>query len=253
MNIININIKKTQWITPGIIKSIKYKDKLYKKLKTSSLDSNEYQRTKINFSTYSAILRSIRIAKKSYYAHLFYKYKGDIKRTWNTINSIFNKSKNDKKFPDHFKYNDRIITDNHVIANKFNEYFINIGPNLVANMNIRDNTDFKDYLDKQINTNFTFKSINEHDVGKIIDSVHSKSSYGEDGISPKLLKYLKSAILKPFTLIINQILHTGIFPEHLKIARVLPLFKKDDQTIFSNYYPYRAFCGQNKIVYSQAL
>ena len=115
-------------------------------------------------------------------------------------------------------------------------------------MNIRDNTDFKDYLDKQINTNFTFKSINEQDVGKIIDSLPSKSSYGEDGISPKLLKSLKSAILKPFTLIINQILHTGIFPEHLKIARVLPLFKKDDQTIFSNYRPISLLPSFSKVV-----
>ena len=115
-------------------------------------------------------------------------------------------------------------------------------------MNIRDNTDFKDYLDKQINTNFTFRSINEQDVGKIIDSLPSKSSYGEDGISPKLLKSLKSAILKSFTLIINQILHTGIFPEHLKIARVLPLFKKDDQTIFSNYRPISLLPSFSKVV-----
>ena len=90
-------------------------------------------------------------------------------------------------------------------------------------MNIRENTDFKNYLDKEINT---FKSVNEQDVEKIIDSLPSKSSYGEDEISPKLLKFLKNVILKPFTLIINQILYTGIFPDHLKIARVLPLFKK---------------------------
>ena len=90
-------------------------------------------------------------------------------------------------------------------------------------MNIRDNTDFKVYLDKQINTNFILRSINEQDVGKIIDSLPSKSSYREDEIYPKLLKSLKSAILKPFNLIINQTLHTGIFSEHLKIARVLTI------------------------------
>ena len=128
---------------------------------------------------------------KSYYEHLFNKYKGDIKRIWNTINNIFNKSKNNNNFPDHFKYNESIITDNQVFAYKFNEYFINMGPNLVANMNIRENTDFKNYLDKEINTYFTFKSVNEQDVEKIMDSLPSKSSYGEDEISPKLLKFLK--------------------------------------------------------------
>ena len=53
---------------------------------------------------------------------------------------------------------------------------------------------------------------------------------------------------KPFTLIINQILYTGIFPDHLKIARVLPLFKKDDQTIFSNYRPISLLPSFSKVI-----
>ena len=78
-------------------------------------------------------------------------------------------------------------------------------------MNIRDNTDFNDFLDKQIITYFTFKSINEQDVGKMKDYLPSKSSYGEDETFQKLLKFLKYVILKPFTLMINIILYTGIF------------------------------------------
>ena len=35
----------------------------------------------------------------------------------------------------------------------------------------------------------------------------------------------------------NQILTTGIFPDKLKIAKVIPLFKKGDKSIFSNYRP----------------
>ncbi len=32
-------------------------------------------------------------------------------------------------------------------------------------------------------------------------------------------------------------LHTGVFPDVLKIARVTPIYKKDDETNFSNYQP----------------
>ena len=44
-------------------------------------------------------------------------------------------------------------------------------------------------------------------------------------------------MIKPLTLIINQSLLTGIFPEKLKIAKVSPFFKKDDITIMDNYRP----------------
>ncbi len=32
-------------------------------------------------------------------------------------------------------------------------------------------------------------------------------------------------------------LNTGIFPDKLKIAKVIPLFKKDDENLFTNYRP----------------
>ena len=33
-------------------------------------------------------------------------------------------------------------------------------------MNIGENTDFKNYLDKEIDTYFTFKSVNEQDISQ---------------------------------------------------------------------------------------
>ena len=38
-------------------------------------------------------------------------------------------------------------------------------------------------------------------------------------------------------MVINQVLSTGIFPDKLKIAKVIPIFKKDDPTLFKNYRP----------------
>ena len=49
-----------------------------------------------------------------------------------------------------------------------------------------------------------------------------------------LIKYL---ISKPLTLIINQCLETGIFQSKLKIAKVIPILKGGDETIFDNYRP----------------
>ena len=50
-----------------------------------------------------------------------------------------------------------------------------------------------------------------------------------------MLQKLAPAIKTPLTHIINQSLCTGIFPHRLKIAKVIPLFKKNDPHIFDNY------------------
>ena len=75
------------------------------------------------------------------------------------------------------------------------------------------------------------------DIGNIINSLKPKVSTGIDSISNKLLKEVKEAIEIPITIIINQMLMTGIFPNLLKISKVIPLYKKDDNTNMSNYRP----------------
>ena len=65
----------------------------------------------------------------------------------------------------------------------------------------------------------------------------SKNSSGNDDISNRLLKSIKCEISKPLTIIINQSLETGIFPDALKVAKVKPLFKKGDNCCLNNYRP----------------
>ena len=65
-------------------------------------------------------------------------------------------------------------------------------------------------------------------LGKTLQSFRTKYSAGHYGISVKLLNYLYPALFKPLCLIIKQSLVTGIYPDKLKIAKVIPLLKKDD-------------------------
>ena len=71
----------------------------------------------------------------------------------------------------------------------------------------------------------------------IITNLPNKNSCGFDGLSTRILKSIKGIIIKPLTLIINQIFDTGVFPANLKIAKIIPIFKKDDRTVFNNYRP----------------
>ena len=75
------------------------------------------------------------------------------------------------------------------------------------------------------------------DTRLAIDKLENKSSSGHDGISNKLLKVLKFELSKSLTLIINQMITTGVFPDSFKISKIIPLFKKGDSSLLSNYRP----------------
>ncbi len=74
-------------------------------------------------------------------------------------------------------------------------------------------------------------------IAKIIDEIKPKSSCGFDGISMKILKAIKQVLIKQILIIVNQTLHTGIFQDKLKITKVNPIYKKDENTQFTNYRP----------------
>ena len=71
-----------------------------------------------------------------------------------------------------------------------------------------------------------FRHIAEEDTMKAIDNLENKNSSGHDGISNKLLKSIRYELCKPLTLIINQMLSSGVFPETFKKSKIIPLYKR---------------------------
>ena len=240
--------KRNDWITLGILNSIKHRDKLYKKLRITKANTPLYDNLRVNLKTFNTILkRSIRIAKKSHYAQQFNVCKNDSRKTWKNINDILSNHK-PKTSPDYFLVEQSKVTDNLEIANNFNLYFTNIGINLAKDIQTNVEKEYASYLNIINDNVFTFQDVNEEIISKIIDTLPPKKSCGCDGISMMQLKYHKLYLLAPLTLIVRQIMHTGIFPDKLKIAKVIPIHKKDDETIFSNYRPISILPAISKLI-----
>ena len=231
--------KKENWITTGILHSIKYRDKLYRKLKQTAPTDADVSILSVNLSVYKKILnKTIRNAKRSYYASLFEKSKTSAKDTWAAIKMIMNSNSNQTKFPKYFQINDMRVVDKKVIAKQFNEFFVNIGSKLAQTIpNVDTQKTVNSYLTNKTSSAFKFKLITEEDIFKIISKLDSKNIAGYDQISSNLLKRINEYIHKPLTLIVNQSLSSGIFPNKLKITKVIPIFKKDDAHLLNNYRP----------------
>ena len=61
----------------------------------------------------------------------------------------------------------------------------------------------------------------------VISNLKNKLSFGHDLIFNKLVKLIKSVILKPLTSIISQMLSTRIFTDCIKLFKVIPFLKKN--------------------------
>ena len=113
------------WKIPCILKSIRKKNKLYKKF----LD-NRCKETLDRYKLYKNKLTAIiRKAEKLYYSNKFSQAAGNLSRTWQIIKNLINPNQTGKAVSE-IKIGDDIISDSHTIANKFNDYFVNIGPQL---------------------------------------------------------------------------------------------------------------------------
>ena len=81
-------------------------------------------------------------------------------------------------------------------------------------------------MPRKTNCTLRFEPITVDTISRIINDLKPKTSTGVDSVSNKLLKFVKNVISEPLSIIINQMLKSGIFPDSLKISKIVPLYKK---------------------------
>ena len=231
--------KKEPWMTNELLLMVNRKNELYVDWKRSAKHSENYNGKKVNFKTYEKIVdNEIVQAKKIYYSNVFHMYKSSMKKTWQIINETLSRKKVDNMLPDTFIKNGNELSDPKKIANAFNEYFSKIGSNLASNINCtEDGQSYKVYLQNPTLKKFAFKKVNDNEVLSIINKLKNKKSRGADNISNQLLKTIKQELCKPLTIIINQMIETGVYPEKFKISKITPIYKKNERTNIANYRP----------------
>ena len=132
-----------------------------------------------------------------------------------------------------FHINGNDVNDKQIISDEFNDYFVKIGPNLASNI---DNTSNPiEYVNDILNS-ISIPTITESEVTDILLSLNN-SSAGYDEIPAHILKQNTILYIKPLTHLINSSINKGIFPDELKIAKVIPIFKSGNKELIENYRP----------------
>lgn len=93
----------------------------------------------------------------------------------------------------------------------------------------------KNYLAGSNPYSLFFSPVSHDEFVKIaFDCLNLTKSAGSDGLRPAIVRKVIPFISKPLIHIFNASLMQGIFPEKLKVTKVVPLFKKGDQNQFVN-------------------
>ena len=126
-----------------------------------------------------------------------------------------------------------------------NSYFCNVASALATSLP-KSNRHFKSYL-TQYKEKFSFTQVSEVEVFLLLENLDRKKSFGIDKVHPFLLSIGALEITKPLTHLINLSLTQGKFPDSLKIAKVVPVFKQGSHMLCTNYRPISVLPALSKI------
>ena len=222
------------WLTPGLLKSISKKRSLFKQFKDDKMknkDSATYEQYKIYNDTINKLKR---VCMKDYYQKFFMENFKNSKKIWTGINTLLNRHK--KKQNTIYLEDNGFISDPGKVANKFNDFFLNVAEKLSAKIENK-NSSHQDYLKNPNKSKFCLKETTPDEVIKIVNKLDSKKSCDYYNISPEIVKISDQIVADSLTIIFNRCIKEGCFPDALKLAKVIPIHKGDSVLTVSNYRP----------------
>ena len=227
--------KDKLWISKGLLKSSATKQNLYKKWLLSKDNSDKEIYLRYN----RLYLKLIKKAQSDYFSTIFNKQTNSIKAIWNQINNLMAIGKKRQRKSNSIKnvmIDNNCISEPQEIANEMNKYFCSIGEYLKQSVPPSSKL-FSSYLGNPVKNSFFCDSVQPIEIINCISLLSKKNSSGPDLMNSKIINMVAPVIAAPLSYIYNLSLKTGIFPENLKIAKVIPIFKKGDNQLISNYRP----------------
>ena len=180
------------------------------------------------------------------------KNKGNSKTTWDVVNELVNHKSRNKSLPLKLKTSagDTVAEDPQIIADEFNNFFVSIGKEMASSIQTcRSHVSSKIFSEEPLrasNSIFLAPST-EMEVYGLINQIKSHKARRANDIESKFIKLANPVIANFLSKMFNLSLTTGIYPDAMKVAEVIPIFKKGDRDKTTNCRPISLLSQFNKI------
>ena len=155
-----------------------------------------------------------------------------MKKTWKIINQIRGKSK--KTIKPLFIINNERIIERRIIANRFNDYFASIATKmneatqLDEGIPIQNLPNFTEFMPKKYRNSMYLTDCTVDEIMEIIRELDNNKSSDIPISIIKKSAHITAPLLKT---IFNNHMQHGTFPDELKIGKISPVYKKDNDEL----------------------
>ena len=170
-----------------------------------------------------------------------------MKKLWSGIRSIVNVSSKSGYCISQLIQDGKEIDDPKTMANIFNKFFVNVSQKVTSGIP-RTHKCPLDYLKQRNDKSLFLSNATPEEIEALINSLQEGKAVGPYSVPIKLLKMISRPISLPLCLIINESFTSGIFPDNLKLAKVITLYKKGSRDNPTNYRPISLLSIFSKII-----
>lgn len=165
--------------------------------------------------------------RKEFFDSKFIDTINDPKKFWKNINSLIYNKNSEKRDTCQIKNKSGQLLNDKQTANTFNEQFINLPQKTIKNEygNI-EKIDKKLSFDCFVAKSMFLCHVDEREIYNTIMNLKNSYSIGVDKISTKIFKECAINLSRILPNFINESFDSGVFPDSLKIAKVIPIYKK---------------------------
>ena len=139
----------------------------------------------------------------------------------------------------------KILTNDKDIANALNTHFTQIGKNLASKVVSQEPHSYATYVTDSVDDSLFLRPMNNEELLNEINQLKNKATLD---VRVSLIKYIKQEIIDNLVIIFNKSFREGCFPEILKMAKVIPIYKEDDAANPNNYRPISLLSLFNKLL-----